>query len=88
MLDQCESPANIVSGLQKATRSGGLLFLSCSYQWSKKHLIRSSEITRDINEYFDEGWTKIAEDEHEYKHRVNDRYSQLFLSHIVGYKKI
>lgn len=88
VLDQCESPKSLVDALKTVTAKDGVLFLSCSYQWSKKHLKKGCESVDDINEYFGEGWVKLSEDEHEYRIRFNERYSMLFLSHIVGYKRI
>lgn len=88
VLDQCESPQILVDALMAATALNGVLVLSCTYQWSKKHLKNESEAVDDINDYFGEGWEKLSEDENEYKIRFNDRYSLLFLSHIVAYKKV
>ena len=88
VLDQCEFPKSVVDALKAATAQDGFLFLSCTYQWSRKHLKKESEALDDINEYFGEGWVKLSEDEHEYRVRFNERYSLLFLSHVVGYKRI
>ncbi|GLQ74047.1 methyltransferase domain-containing protein [Vibrio penaeicida] len=88
VLDQCESPKNIVSALMDATKLDAILVLSCTYQWNKKHLKDENEAVDDINEYFGEAWEKLSEDEVEYKLRVNERYSYLFLSHVVIYKKV
>ncbi|MBJ7554484.1 hypothetical protein MSP8887_03308 [Marinomonas spartinae] len=88
VLDQCESPKTLVDALKEATVLNGILFVSCSYQWNKKHLKDENEAVDDINDYFDHGWVKLSEKEIEYKVRYNERYSLLFLSHIVAYKKI
>nr|WP_275440585.1 SAM-dependent methyltransferase [Vibrio sp. Of7-15] len=88
VLDQCESPKILVNALIDATAFNGVLVLSCTYQWNKKHLKEESEAVNDINDYFGDGWEKLSEDEHEYKIRFNERYSLLFLSHIVAYKKV
>ncbi|UTV26614.1 methyltransferase-like protein 9 [Photobacterium atrarenae] len=88
VLDQCESPKTIVEALMDATALNGMLILSCTYQWSKKHLKEESEAVDDINDYFGINWEKISEDEIEYKIRFNERYSLLFLSHVVAYKKV
>ncbi|MGY3914045.1 SAM-dependent methyltransferase [Aeromonas australiensis] len=88
VLDQCESPKTLVNALMDATAFNGVLVLSCTYQWNKKHLKEESEAVNDINDYFGEGWAKLSEDEYEYKIRFNERYSLLFLSHIVAYKKV
>jgi len=87
VLDQCDSPWLVVEGLKQCTVLSGVLVLSCSYQWNKKHLKNKREAVDDINDYFGDGWEKLAEDEHEYKIRFNDRYSKLFLTHIVAYRK-
>lgn len=81
VLDQCESPSEIVEALKKATDNAGVAVLSCSYQWNKKHLKDESEALDDINEYFGDDWQKLSEDDHEYKIRFNERYSLLFLTH-------
>lgn len=88
VLDQCESPKGLVEALKNATALNGVLVLSCTYQWNKKHLKVESEAVDDINDYFGEGWVQLSEDENEYKVRFNERYSLLFLSHVVAYKKI
>ncbi|MEJ2765941.1 methyltransferase domain-containing protein [Photobacterium sp. MCCC 1A19761] len=88
VLDQCESPRAIVDALMDATALNGVLVLSCTYQWSKKHLKNESEAVDDINDYFGVNWEKLSEDEIEYKIRFNERYSLLFLSHVVAYKKV
>lgn len=87
VLDQCESPKTLVDALKTATALAGVLVLSCSYQWSSKHLKNKNEEINDINAYFGEGWEKLSEDENEYRIRFNERYSLLFLSHVVAYRK-
>ena len=74
VLDQCESPMKIVEGLMNSTRAGGVLVLSCSYQWSKAHLQNSDEAVTDINSYFNADWKKLNEAEIEYRFRYNERY--------------
>lgn len=88
VLDQCESPTMIVNGLMERTKPNGILALSCSYQWSKKHLSDFSEAIDNINDYFSSSWLKIEESEFNYKFRFNERYSRMFLSHVVVYKKL
>ncbi|GHA60648.1 SAM-dependent methyltransferase [Photobacterium aphoticum] len=88
VLDQCPSPQTIVDGLKKDTRSGGVLILSNSYQWQKKHLQNPEEAVDDINTYFSLGeWEKLDEIELPYAFRFNERYSKLFCIHVVAYKK-
>ena len=59
------------------------MFLSVEQEESKKE----SEAIDDINEYFGDHWVKLSEDEHEYRIRFNERYSLLFITHVVAYKK-
>lgn len=88
VLDQCESPLDLLAALKDATAVNGVLVLSCTYQWNKKHLKDESEAVDDINNYFGSRWVKLSEGEHEFKIRINERYSLLFLSHIVTYQKM
>ncbi len=85
VLDQCESPTKIVEALMGATRIGGVLVLSTTYQWSKTHLLDGDEAVDDINSYFNADWKKLNESDIEYRFRYNERYSKLFLSHVVVY---
>ncbi|RXJ74460.1 hypothetical protein CS022_02370 [Veronia nyctiphanis] len=87
VLDQCESPNEIVLGLKEATNKGGVLFLSCTYQWKKYHFDDESVPLNDINDYFGDGWEKLDESDYEYKIRFNERFSRLFMTHIVAYRK-
>ncbi|BCL72827.1 SAM-dependent methyltransferase [Vibrio nigripulchritudo] len=87
VLDQCESPAEIANALKDAVAPRGALVLSCTYQWNKKHLKNEGEAVDDINEYFDESWEYLDEKELEYKIRINERFSYLFLSHTVIYQR-
>lgn len=88
VLDQCESPNDVVNALKEATAINGILVLSCSYQWNKKHIKNELEAVDDINDYFGVGWEKLSEDDNEYRIRFNERYSLLFLAHIVAYRKV
>ncbi|WP_367646173.1 hypothetical protein [Vibrio rotiferianus] len=85
MLDQCDSPLEMVNALKSATNVGGILVASCTYQWNKKHIQNMDEAVDDINDYFDQNWQRVSEANHEYRIRFNDRFSRLFLSHAVAY---
>jgi SAM-dependent methyltransferase len=65
VVDNCHDPLALVERLQRHTAPGGTIALSCTYQWSKKHLGTTETPTRNICELFDEGWT----DRH--RHRVD-----------------
>ena len=87
VLDQCDSPNEIMAFLFDKVPPGGVLALSCSYQWNKKHLKNPEEQVNDIKQYFDENWRLLGENEFEYRFRVNERYSMLFLSHTVVFQR-
>lgn len=52
-----------------------------------KHLKNPEEQVNDIKQYFDENWRLLGENEFEYRFRVNERYSMLFLSHTVIFQR-
>ncbi|MGB4249030.1 MAG: hypothetical protein WBJ75_15060 [Pseudohongiellaceae bacterium] len=88
VIDQASTPAEIVNAATACTKTTGILVLACSYQWSEKHLQNLEDAVSDINQYFDSSWEKIAETNFDYKFRYNERFSQLFCSHVVMYRKI
>lgn len=87
VIDNAATPVEIVSTAMACTKPGGVLVLSCTYQWSKKYLTNPQEMVNDINEYFDSSWEKLGETEIEYRFRHNERFSQLFCPHVVVYQK-
>ncbi|MDB6062592.1 MAG: hypothetical protein JWM78_2695 [Verrucomicrobiaceae bacterium] len=87
VLDQCGSPLAIVETLQRNTRCGGLVALSCTYQWDKKHVKDFMQTRSDISDYFSPRWEKVADANFEYRFRTNERYASTFLSHLVIFKK-
>jgi len=89
VLDQCPSPTTIVNALKNKVKPGGVLCLSCTYQWNKKHLLDFTEAVNDINEYFFESqWKRLSQYENEYRFRFAERYAHVFFSHLVIYQKI
>jgi len=89
VLDQCPSPTTIVNALKNKVKPGGILCLSCTYQWNKKHLLDFKEAVNDINEYFVESqWKRLSQFENEYRFRFSERYAHVFFSHLVIYQKM
>lgn len=88
VIDQAATPAEIVNTAMACTKITGVFVLASTYQWSKKYLKNLEEAVSDINEYFDSSWEKIAETDFDYKFRFNERFSQLFCSHVVIYRKM
>ncbi|EEZ82362.1 hypothetical protein VMC_28060 [Vibrio alginolyticus 40B] len=70
----------MINALKKTTNVGGLIVVSCTYQWNAKHIKNKEEAVDDIKEYFAEGWRLVSEAEHEYRIRFNDRFARQFLS--------
>lgn len=88
VLDQCQSPLTIMDALKQSTRSGGVLVVSNTYQWQKKHLLDAEDAVDDINQYFEAtGWDKLNDTDIGYGFRFNERFSKHFISHVVGYRK-
>ncbi|MEN2269902.1 SAM-dependent methyltransferase [Vibrio diabolicus] len=85
VVDQCESPLSVINALKEATKVGGLMVVSCTYQWNAKHIKNEDEAVDDIKAYFAEGWRLVSEADHEYRIRFNDRFARQFLSHVVAY---
>lgn len=88
VIDNATNPLEIVRAVQQATKVGGVLALASSYQWSKQYLDDFSGTVDDINAYFDGAWRRVGETDFDYKFRYNERYTQLFSSHVVMYKKV
>lgn len=88
VIDNATNPLEIVRAVQQATKVGGVLALASSYQWSKQYLDDFSGTVDDINAYFDGAWNRVDETDFDYKFRYNERYTQLFSSHVVMCKKV
>ena len=88
VIDNATDPLEIVRAVQQATKVGGVLALASSYQWSKQYLDDFSGSVDVINEYFDGAWRRVVETDFDYKFRYHERYTQIFSSHSVMYKKV
>jgi len=99
VLDNCEAPVALVERLQAHTAPGGVLALSCTYQWNQKYLDTTRERAERVQEpasdvpaeaidsLFRQGWTRVDETDIAFKHRKNERYWQTFLSHVTIFRK-
>ncbi len=84
VLDQCADPHRLVELLQNRVAPGGILVLSCTYQWSAKYLGNAPvRPIRDINDLFSSTWALLGETNLPFQVRVNERYWKAFLSHVV-----
>jgi len=99
VIDNCEAPLALVERLKRHTAPGGILALSCTYQWSKKYLGTTTERREkllepatetpatDINELFCDGWTHLNEGNIEFKFRKSERHWVQFLSHVSVFRR-
>ncbi len=89
VIDQCQQPGQVVQLLQQRVKPGGLLYLSCTYQWQKKLIAVEQEAIDDIKTCFAASkWQLLHENELEYKLRYHERFAHAFLSHGVIYQKL
>ncbi len=82
VIDQCESPARLLELLKRKTISGGILALSCSYQWNKKYIRGDEPLITNIKDLFEGSWRLIGEADIEFRCRRFERHWVTFLSHV------
>ncbi len=99
VLDNCTAPLALVETLKRHTALGGILALSCTYQWSKKYLGTMSERanrtlepaaeapTRHIHSLFGAEWTWLNDTNIQFTLRKSERHWFLFLSHVSVFRK-
>ncbi len=87
VLDQCHSPRLLVERLKAHTAAGGILALSCGYQWSKKHLGPNETPIRNINDLFTDDWTPLSETNIEFTLRKSERHWWMFVSQVSVFQK-
>lgn len=88
VMDQCHNHLELIDLLKKATATGGVLLLSCTYQWQEKYIGNAVEQIQDINGLFGGGgWTFLNQTNIPFRVRVYERYWMTFLSHVVAYRR-
>ena len=87
VIDQCFAPRDLVRVLQKSTAPGGVLTMTCTYQWNDKYIGNASEPINDIQELFDSEWVVLGETNIPFHVRVCERYWKTFLSHAVTFAR-
>lgn len=87
VLDQCQDPRALVRFLQTRTAPGGVLALSCSYQWNEKHLGTSATPFWNMNELFDDTWTFLDETNMDFRLRIVERHWLAFTSQLAVFRK-
>ncbi len=88
VLDQCGSPMQLLKDLKNSVRTGGLLCVSCTYQWPSKHLNVGESTIEDLCQCFGSSWEIVDEVELDYSLRLNHRCRYVFDSHLVIVKKL
>ena len=87
VIDQCHDPERLVAQLKAATAPGGVMVLSCTYQWQNRYVGNASKPILDIKDLFGDEWTLLAEEDIPFEFRVNERYWMKFLSHACVMRK-
>lgn len=88
VIDQCEDHFQLVEFLQRSTAPGGILVLSCTYQWQDKYIGNAPVKIKDINELFSAEWKLLGETNLPFEIRTSERHWMGFLSHAVIYQRL
>jgi hypothetical protein len=88
VVDQCERPTALIELLKRKTISGGILALSCTYQWNRKYIRADEPLITNITDLFESGWRLIDEADIEFKCRRFERHWTTFLSHVCVLQKL
>ena len=87
VIDQCKDHFKLVEFLKERTAPGGLLLLSCTYQWQSKYTGNAVREITNINDLFTDGWHWLAEDNIPFHVRANERHWLSFLAHASVFQK-
>lgn len=88
VIDQCSGPRDLAEVIKAAAAPGGLVLLSCTYQWQHKFTGNAVRQIRDIKELFGPGWRCLNEMNYPFHSRVNERHWLAFLSHVGIFQKV
>ena len=86
VIDQCDWPLRLVELLRRSTRPGGMIALSCTYQWQSKYRGLPTDPIRHLDQLFPEPSALVAEANIPFRVRVNERHWMTFLSHVCVFK--
>ncbi len=84
VIDQIDDPLALAEVLKNKTSHGGVVALSCTYQWKRKI---DQEQIKDIARLFGDGWKILNETNISFKCRRNERFWMHFISHVIIIKK-
>jgi SAM-dependent methyltransferase len=83
VIDQCVDPEKLIELVQRSTRPGGVLALSCTYQWQEKYIGNAVREIKNTTEFFSGGWTPLGETNIPFQCRKYERHWLGFLSHVI-----
>lgn len=86
VIDQTKDPERLVEFLKSKTAPGGVLLLSCTYQWQNKYIGNASKQIMNINDLFGAGWSLQAETNIPFNVRLFERHWLNFLSHVSVFR--
>lgn len=87
VIDQCHEPLALIDLLKESTSDGGLLTMSCTYQWNDKYIEPSKQTITNVADLFGNDWILLAEKDIEFKCRRSERHWMTFLSHALIFRK-
>lgn len=87
VIDQCHEPLALVDFLKNSTGQGGLLAMSCTYQWNDKYIEPLKQNIANVADLFGQDWILLAEKDIEFKCRRSERHWVTFLSHALVFRK-
>lgn len=87
VIDQCRDPLDLIAFLKKSVSPGGILLLSCTYQWQEKYIGNATKQIENINELFGSPWRHLNETNIPFQCRIYERHWLNFLSHVSIFKK-
>lgn len=88
VIDQCHEPLALIQFLKNSTSKGGLLLLSCTYQWQEKYIGNAGHQIQNIKDQFSGDWRLVNETNIPFYFRVYERYWMYFLSHAGCFLKL
>lgn len=87
VIDQCFDPLALVKLLKESAKQGGVLALSCTYQWNDKYIDPLKQDITNVANLFEDEWTLLAEKDIEFKCRRSERHWMTFLSHALVFRR-
>ena len=87
VIDQCHHPLALIDLLKRSTAPGGLVAISCTYQWQSKYRGLPTDPIRHLDQLFDDKWRLVGEADLPFRVRTNERHWMTFLSHACLFQK-